>query len=67
MRFHLLAQAGACRGVAGDEADGTSFINLKMLSQLLLPWGWWPGTDIAGYKGSLPEPAAVKLPQDGGA
>ena len=50
-----------------DEAEGTSFVNLKMISQLLLPWGWWPDTDIAGYKGSLPEPAPVKLPQEGGA
>jgi hypothetical protein len=50
-----------------DEADGTSFVNLKMISQLLLPWGWWPDTDISDYKGSLPEPDAVKLPQDGGA
>jgi len=50
-----------------DEADGTSFVNLKMISQLLLPWGWWPDTDIAAYRGSLPEPAPVKLPQDGGA
>lgn len=50
-----------------DEAEGTTFVNLKMISQLLLPWGWWPDTDIAAYKGSLPEPAPVKLPQDGGA
>ena len=50
-----------------DEAEGTSFVNLKMISQLMLPWGWWPDTDIAGYKGSLPEPAPVKLPQDSGA
>ena len=50
-----------------DEAEGTTFVNLKMISQLLLPWGWWPDTDISGYKGSLPEPAPVKLPQDGGA
>lgn len=50
-----------------DEAEGTTFVNLKMISQLLLPWGWWPDTDIAGYKGSLPEPEAVKLPQDSGA
>lgn len=50
-----------------DEAEGTSFVNLKYISQLLLPWGWWPDKDIAGYKGSLPEPAPVKLPQDGGA
>jgi parallel beta-helix repeat protein len=50
-----------------DEAEGTTFANLKMISNLLLPWGWWPDTDIAGYKGSLPEPEAVKLPQDSGA
>ena len=50
-----------------DEAEGTSFVNLKMISQLMLPWGWWPDTDIAGYKGSLPQPAPVKLPQDSGA
>lgn len=50
-----------------DEAEGTTFVNLKMISQLLLPWGWWPDTDIGGYKGSLPEPAPVKLPQEGGA
>ena len=50
-----------------DEAEGTTFVNLKMISQLLLPWGWWPDTDITGYKGSLPEPEAVKLPQDSGA
>lgn len=50
-----------------DEAEGTTFVNLKMISQLLLPWGWWPDTDVAGYKGSLPEPTPVKLPQEGGA
>lgn len=50
-----------------DEAEGTTFVNLKMISQLLLPWGWWPDTDLGGYKGSLPEPQPVKLPQDGGA
>lgn len=50
-----------------DEAEGTSFVNLKMISQLLLPWGWWPDTNISDYKGSLPEPAAVKLPQESGA
>lgn len=54
-------------GVYVDEAEGTTFVNLKMISQLLLPWGWWPDTDIAAYKGSLPEPDPVKLPQDGGA
>jgi hypothetical protein len=49
-----------------DEADGTTFANLKMISQMLLPWGWWPDTDIAGYKGSLPELEPVTLPQDEG-
>lgn len=50
-----------------DEADGTSFVNLKMISQLLLPWGWWPDMDISAYKGSLPEPEPVRLPQESGA
>lgn len=49
-----------------DEADDTTFANLKMISQMLLPWGWWPDKDIAGYKGSLPEPEPVTLPQDKG-
>lgn len=49
-----------------DEADDTTFANLKMISQMLLPWGWWPDKDIAGYKGSLPEPGPVTLPQDKG-
>ena len=50
-----------------EEAEGTTFVNLKMISQMLLPWGWWPDRDISGYAGSLPEPAPVVLPQDGGA
>jgi len=50
-----------------DEAQGTTFANLKMISNMLLPWSTAPDTDISGYKGSLPEPAPVKLPQDGGA
>lgn len=49
-----------------DEAEGTTFANLKMISNMLLPWSTAPDTDISGYKGSLPEPAPVKLPQDGG-
>jgi parallel beta-helix repeat protein len=47
-----------------EEAEGTTFINLKMISQTILPWGWWPDTDIDGYRGSLVEPKAVALPQD---
>ena len=48
-----------------DEAEGTGFINLKMISQMLLPWKTAPDRNIAGYAGSLPEPSPVKLPQDG--
>ncbi len=47
-----------------DEAEGTTFANLKMISQLLLPWSTAPDTDISAYKGALPEPEPVKLPQD---
>jgi parallel beta-helix repeat protein len=47
-----------------DEAEGTDFINLKMISQMLLPWKTQPDRDVAAYKGSLPEPAPVVLPQD---
>jgi parallel beta-helix repeat protein len=47
-----------------DEADGTGFINLKMISQMLLPWKTEPDRDSAAYKGSLPEPVPVVLPQD---
>ncbi len=50
-----------------DEPEGTTFVNVKMISQELLPWGWWPDHDIEDYAGSLPEPEPVKLPQDGGA
>jgi parallel beta-helix repeat protein len=47
-----------------DEPEGTSFVNIKMISQLLLPWGATPDRNIAAYKGSLPEPKPVELPQD---
>lgn len=47
-----------------EEAEGTSFVNLKMISQMLLPWGATPDRNIAGHKGSLPQPAPVELPQD---
>lgn len=49
-----------------EEADGTTFANLKMISQMLLPWSTAPDTDISAYAGSLPEPDPVELPQDGG-
>ena len=48
-----------------EEAEGTGFINLKMISQMLLPWKTEPDRGIAAYKGSLPEPAPIVLPQDG--
>lgn len=48
-----------------DEAADTSFINLKMISQLIFPWKTPPDRRIQRHRGSLPEPAAVQLPQDG--
>ncbi|GIL01972.1 MAG: hypothetical protein BroJett030_18710 [Alphaproteobacteria bacterium] len=47
-----------------SEKPGTRFVNLKMLSQLILPWRTAPDTDLSNYAGSLPEPAPVELPQD---
>jgi len=49
-----------------DEPDGTTFINLKMISQLLLPWGATPDRNIDAYMGRLPEPAPVVLAQETG-
>ena len=48
-----------------DEAADTSFINLKMISQLIFPWKTPPDRRIERYRGSLPEPDPVQLPQDG--
>jgi parallel beta-helix repeat protein len=49
-----------------DETDA-SFANLKMIANFLFPWKTSPDRRIGDYAGSLPEPAQVKLPQDGGA
>lgn len=47
-----------------EEAEGTSFANLNMISQLLLPWSTAPDRRIERHFGSLPEPDPVSLPQD---
>ncbi len=47
------------------DQPGASFANLRMIAQTIWPWGASPDRDIEDYAGSLPEPAAVKLPQDG--
>ncbi len=49
-----------------SESADTTFINLKMISQMLLPWSTAPDRQISGYGGSLSEPPPVKLPQDQG-
>jgi parallel beta-helix repeat protein len=49
-----------------DEPEGTTFINLKMISQTLLPWGATPDRNIDAYMGRLPEPAPVILAQETG-
>lgn len=46
------------------EATDTSFINLKMISQLIFPWSTPPDRRIERHRGSLPEPDPVELPQD---
>ncbi len=47
------------------EAEGTTFVDLKMISQLIFPWKTPPERRIERHRGSLPEPKAVQLPQDG--
>jgi parallel beta-helix repeat protein len=47
-----------------EEAEGVGVINLKMISQLLLPWSTAPDRNAANYRGSIAEPPAVRLPQD---
>ncbi len=46
-----------------DEADGTTFANLKMIQNTLYPWSTSPDRNIAGYAGGLEEPKAVVMPQ----
>lgn len=46
------------------EAEGTSFANLRMVWETLLPWTVSPDRDIAAHAGSLPPVPAVRLPQD---
>lgn len=50
-----------------EEPGGTRFANLKMIANFLFPWKTAPDRRIEAYKGALPEPEPVKLPQDGGA
>ena len=50
-------------GVYVDEEDAT-FGNLRMIAQTIYPWGASVDRDIDNYRGRLPEPAPVKLPQD---
>jgi len=48
-----------------NEAPETTFANLKMISNFLFPWKTAPDRRLDAYRGTLPEPAPVKLPQDG--
>ena len=47
-----------------DEAEDTTFVNLRMLNQIILPWSSKPLRDKDAHAGSLPEPPPVQLPQD---
>ncbi len=50
-------------GIYVDEADAT-FANLRMIAQTLYPWGASVDREVDSYRGRLPEPSPVKLPQD---
>lgn len=50
-------------GIYVDEKDAT-FANLRMIAQTIFPWGASVDRDGDSYRGRLPEPQPVKLPQD---
>lgn len=50
-------------GIYVDEKDAT-FANLRMIAQTIYPWGASVDRDIESYRGRLPEPQPVVLPQD---
>lgn len=50
-------------GIYVDEKDAT-FANLRMIAQTIYPWGASVDRDGDSYRGSLPEPLPVTLPQD---
>ncbi|WP_421857396.1 parallel beta-helix domain-containing protein [Oricola sp.] len=47
-----------------DEAADTTFANLRMITQLVLPFDVSPYRNISTHRGALDEPAPVVLPQD---
>ena len=53
----------AADGIYVDEKDAT-FANLRMIAQTIYPWGAGVDRDVDAYRGRLPEPRAVVLPQD---
>ena len=50
-------------GIYVDEKDAT-FANLRMIAQTIYPWGASVDRDVDAYRGRLPEPQPVALPQD---
>ncbi len=50
-------------GIYVDEKDAT-FANLRMIAQTIYPWGASVDRDADSYRGGLPEPKPVVLPQD---
>lgn len=49
-----------------NEKGGTTYANLKMIPNFLLPWKTAPDRTMPRFEGTPPEPAAVVLPQDSG-
>lgn len=59
-----LTWTGAQDGIVIKEKSATTFANLKMISNTIVPWGASPDRDKSNYAGSHPEPKPVQLPQD---
>jgi parallel beta-helix repeat protein len=47
-----------------DEKEGTTFVNLDMVYDMIVPWDAGVDRDISNYHGSIEARAAIKLPQD---
>mgnify|MGYP000557254683 CR=1 FL=1 len=47
-----------------EEASETTYVNLQLMLDYILPWGASPDMEKQKYVGTLPDREAIKLPQD---
>jgi parallel beta-helix repeat protein len=47
-----------------EEADDTTYVNLQLMLDFILPWGASPDMEKQKYEGTLPDRDPIKLPQD---